>query len=568
MRALGSGMMDRGLRGAFSPRRTQEPACGSGLRGMDWPLLALTSLILFHLSINIIWAVQDLAPPWWDQAGYYWGNLRLWRTLENDGIFKFLGAVLEFKDRSPLFNIVAVPFFAILEESETAGMLVVWGAFALLLIMVYKIAALYGGGKTGVLAALLTSCMPLLYGLSRQFLAEVPLAAVAAGAAYQGICSAGFQKRKPTVRCGCLLGLGLLLKVTFIVYGVAILVGVLAQRLRAQELAELWSKTSRRDLLWGVGPALGLAAPWYVLNYKVALFFIVEGGYGRIVKLYGSQSLWEYYLTLINYGMSAYIFLTGVLAFVLSLFLRRTNERFPPVVLAWFLLPLVVFSTSASPETRYLAPALPAVAVLISVWIASLCGAQQLRWSLMGLYAVLPLYTVVQCSLSGAISTWQAGSLVFGDRDNHFLYAPVKADWKNGEIVHTLRTLVKNPQQPVRVALVGDEKYFEPNWLRFLALQQRTGLFFEGIPWMGPDFSLETFVRFILDCDFIVTKSEDSERDRVHVNHINRYNNEIREMLKDGRLPYVQMSDHTVLPDGSRVLIYQKAPKAPGLARD
>jgi 4-amino-4-deoxy-L-arabinose transferase-like glycosyltransferase len=122
----------------------------------------------------------------------------------------------------------------------------------------------------------------------RQFLAEVPLAAVAASAAYQGICSAGFQKRRSAIRCGLLLGLGLLLKVTFIVYGAGILVGVIAQRLRAQKRTERWSKTSIGDLLWGVGPALGLAACWYVPHYKVALWWIVEGGYGRIIKLYGS----------------------------------------------------------------------------------------------------------------------------------------------------------------------------------------------------------------------------------------------------------------------------------------
>jgi hypothetical protein len=64
----------------------------------------LAALVVFHLSIDIVWATRDLAPPWWDQAGYYWGNLRLWEKLENGGIFQFLGAVLKFKDRSPLFK--------------------------------------------------------------------------------------------------------------------------------------------------------------------------------------------------------------------------------------------------------------------------------------------------------------------------------------------------------------------------------------------------------------------------------------------------------------------------------
>jgi hypothetical protein len=552
-------------RKGFVLQSSPKPAFRWGLQDIRWPLLALAILILFHLSINIIWAMQDLAPPWWDQAGYYWGNLRLWEKLDSGGIFKFLGALLKFKDRSPLFNGVAVPFFAVFGAHETAGMVVVWGAFALLLIMVYKIGALYGGRETGVLAALLTSCMPLIYSLSRQFLAEIPLAAVAASMAYQGIYSAGFQKRKPAIYCGLLLGLGLLLKVTFIVYGAGIVAGVIAQRLRTQQLRELWSKGGMRDLLWGVGPALALASFWYIRNYKVALQWIVDSGYGRIIKLYGPQSLWDYYMVLINYGMSAYIFLTGVLAFVLSLFLRNSNEKFPPVALAWFLLPLGVFSASASPDTRHLAPVLPAVAVLISVWIARLFSAKQLRWFI-GLYAVFPMYTAVQYSLSDVATVRRGGPFVFWGRDNHYLYKPVAADWKNEEIVHTLQTLARDPKQPLRVALAADEKYFESNWFNFLALRRRARLSFVGIPWMRPDFSLETFVQEILDCDFLIMKSVDSEPGSLHVNHITQYNNELRAILQNEQLPFVRVSDLTVLPDGSRVFIYQKVSGSPGFS--
>jgi hypothetical protein len=303
-----------------------------------------------------------------------------------------------------------------------------------------------------------------------------------------------------------------------------------------------------------------------VPNYKVVLWWIVEGGYGRIIKLYGSQSLWAYYLVLINYGISVYIFLTGVLALSFSLVLRKANERFPPVVLAWFLFPLAVFSAGANPDTRFLMPVLPALAVLIGVWVASLCTAKQLRWFI-GLYAIFPLYAVVQYSLNDIVTAGRVGPLNFWDRDNHYLYKPVAADWKNEEIVRTLQTLVKDPKQPLRVALAADEKYFEPNWFNFLAQRQRTGLVFVGIPWGRPDFSLETFVQSILDCDFLIMKSVDSERGSLFVNHVTLYNNDLRTMLQNGQLPFVKVSDHIVTPDGSQVLIYQRVPRSPDLSR-
>jgi hypothetical protein len=139
------------------------------------------------------------------------------------------------------------------------------------------------------------------------------------------------------------------------------------------------------------------------------------------------------------------------------------------------------------------------------------------------------------------------------------VYSPGRGDWKNEEVLSELQTFVKNNKRPVKVALLADEKYFEPNWFNFLSLQKQAGFDFSGIPWWRPDFSLNTLIQLIMQGDFIIAKSKDSEPGALHVNRIFRYNGEIRELLQNGTFPFVRISDHIVLPDGSRVLIYQRA---------
>jgi hypothetical protein len=499
----------------------------------------------------------------WDQAGYYWGNLRLFRALQGGGVKTFVTSFLAFQDRSPLFNAAAVPFMAIFGENETAGMIVIWGSFVVLLIMVYRIGALCADKPAGALAALLTSCMPVLYGLSRQFLVEIPLAAVAAALAYFGLRADGFQKRQPTAVFGVLLGLGLLLKVTFLVYGAGIVGGVIWQRLREHRAGNPWTKKGVVDLLWMVVPALAIATPWYLSNFRAVIYFVTEYGYGRIIKLHGQTSVGHYYVFVINNGLSAYMFLSGVIALIVSLLFpftkRSTGYRHadPVVVLAWFLVPLGIFSFATNPDIRHLAPVLPALGILISVWFSRIVSGETLRRGI-AIYSILPLSLVVHLSFSDVTREWRLGPFVFLGRHNYSVYRPVVEDWKNEEVLRRLQGFVTDSTRQVNVALLADERYFEPSWLNFLSMRSKANLLFFGIPWFHPDFSLKKILQLVSQCDFLIMKSRDSESDTAHVNLIYRYNPEIRELVENGHVPFARLSDRTVLPDGSHVLVYQR----------
>ena len=131
-------------------------------------------------------------------------------------------------------------------------------------------------------------------------------------------------------------------------------------------------------------------------------------------------------------------------------------------------------------------------------------------------------------------------------------------DWKNEEVLRELQRFVKDHTRQVNVALLADERYFEPSWLNFLSLRNRANLLFFGIPWFHPDFSLKKILQLVSQCDFLIMKSGDSESDTTHVNLIYRYNPEIRKLVENAHVPFARLSDRIILPDGSHVLVYQR----------
>jgi 4-amino-4-deoxy-L-arabinose transferase-like glycosyltransferase len=194
-------------------------------------------------------------------------------------------------------------------------------------------------------------------------------------------------------------------------------------------------------------PALAIAAPWYLSNFRAVIYFVTEIGYGRIAKLFEQWSLGQYYFFLINNGMSAYIFLSGAIALIVSLFLRfkkapRVYRHADPfVVLVWFLVPLGMFSFSTNREIRYLAPGLPALGILISVWFSRILSDKKLRRCI-AIYSILLLYLVVHLSFRNVEQEWRLGPLVFLGGYNHYVYRPVVEDWKNEEVVRELQGFV------------------------------------------------------------------------------------------------------------------------------
>jgi len=181
--------------------------------------LCLALVSLFFLGTTALWVSQDQSPGHWDDAWYLTNSLVLYDTLAEHGFIsywkKFLGA-LEFK--APLIAALPTPLYWLFGRHSR----VAYGAnvafMALLFSAVYRLARRYSSPRAGLVAVYLTATMPLLYGLSRQYLVEYGLTSLVAATV---CCLADSRCLRDVWKACCLgvlCGLGLMMKIAFPLY--------------------------------------------------------------------------------------------------------------------------------------------------------------------------------------------------------------------------------------------------------------------------------------------------------------------------------------------------------------
>ena len=142
------------------------------------PYLCLALVSLFFLVTTGLWVSLDRSPGAWDDAWYLTNSLTLYDTLVDRGFIaywkKFLGT-LQFK--APLIAVLPTPLYRLFGRSSHVAYGVNLAFMVVLFGSVFRFARRYGSTRSGLVAVCVTATMPLLYGLSRQYLVEYGLTA-------------------------------------------------------------------------------------------------------------------------------------------------------------------------------------------------------------------------------------------------------------------------------------------------------------------------------------------------------------------------------------------------------
>lgn len=276
---------------------------------------------------------------------------------------------------SPLFCYLTQPFYFLLGRSNTSALLVNDLFWALLLFSVFFLGKELFSEEAGLLAVVLISFYPQVYGLSRVYLLDFALTAVICLDFYLLVKSEGFSDRRFSLLLGISLGISALLKLAFIVFLIAPIFLYLLFDAHLHLQRERMHKRFAHFLLT-VLISLGLYSLWFLKNPT----FILNDAYSALTfvwvappKTFLDNAL--YWPKFIFTTQLLYLF--GFLVVVAAIHLiisKRYEPRGKVALLTYLIIPLLFFTfvVRFTKNPRYVLPLTLGFALVSSAFLVNL----------------------------------------------------------------------------------------------------------------------------------------------------------------------------------------------------
>jgi 4-amino-4-deoxy-L-arabinose transferase-like glycosyltransferase len=237
-----------------------------------WPWLLLGFLVLFGAINNWAWLSKNVAILNSDTRRHLMTALMYHDVLEPLNPQSLFDMVIFDDYRPPLFQLSAVPLLWLFGRSTDVATMVNVAYLAVLLCSTYAVGKKILRRDVGLLAAFVLSTFPMIYAMSRYFYLDFALTALVALNIALLLYTEDFERKGYSLGYGLTLGLGMLVKWTFVVFTVPAVVLVL---LRSQWVRSAVHKLGslRVDKRWAVTSVLiSLAAIllWYLPNLGTA----------------------------------------------------------------------------------------------------------------------------------------------------------------------------------------------------------------------------------------------------------------------------------------------------------
>lgn len=244
-----------------------------GLRsfvGSHWTLWVLGLLIVAQIAINWSWLSTNLNVVGWDRPRHLIESLVYNDILRQVDLTSLFRALTYSGYYPPLFHLSMVAFYKLFGVSMDVAAMANVVYVVVLLISAYGIGREIGGRGVGILAAFITSSLPMVFAMSRYTYIEFALTAVVALSIWLLLLSRGFSSKPHSLLFGLSVGLGLLIKWTFALFVFpALIVVILRAGLSSRFRQELRGLSADRTWL-AVSVALGLMLTlvWYLPNVQ------------------------------------------------------------------------------------------------------------------------------------------------------------------------------------------------------------------------------------------------------------------------------------------------------------
>jgi 4-amino-4-deoxy-L-arabinose transferase-like glycosyltransferase len=405
---------------------------GDFVKKENIPTIVLTLLILFHIFVNINYAIKNDMPTAWDESWHT--AISFEKYLDLTGHQVNLDNYPLLKERSlrypQLIHWTPAPFYFLFGLTQDVGAFSITIYLILLIIFTYLIGKEIYDKKVGLIAAILVSFYPLAYGLSRLFLLDLPVAAMLTATVYFLV---KYQKTKrhrhilPILVC---IALGALTKQTYLVF-VALPLTYMIMRTNKEKILNAFHGKRK---YYSMGLTL------IFLTTAIIYFLRLSGPYLLGIFLRGLS--WDTFTIGIKEIWLARIAQIPRLILVLTaislVFYKKLSEK--TLFLLWIFIPIIFVAATGIPTGgRYLVPIIPAVSILST-------------WLILQIKRPLITCTVLAIILGQLLFTF--AGLTYGDKNlNAYgvsIHSPQNIDWKIEEILRTVNRT--NPNAKVFIA--------------------------------------------------------------------------------------------------------------------
>ena len=326
-----------------------------------------------------------------------------------------------FKEQYPPFVYIAtLPFLEIFGVNRSSASLVNILFMAITFGSTYSIGLQITKDKyVGLLAAFLSLVFPMAVYLSRHYMLDFPLAAMTTLSFAMLIKTENFASIRWSVAYGMVCGFGLLTRNSFAVFAIGpFLIEAIGFR------SQIDKSIRKRNLVFASLTVLIIIAPYYFPS----LHEIATHGMDRITRdstIVGQKPIMPffhgiifYFINTLNVQLSA--LLTIFLALALPFFIRAKIDHKWSIVL-WILVPFLVFSVISWKCVRFLLPALPAIALILSAGLSAIpnkifkivatgacfmAGGFQLIWITFPIHSGTPIKLIDYRFISRALPNW------------------------------------------------------------------------------------------------------------------------------------------------------------------
>ena len=512
----------------------------------------------------MLWFIEDTAPPLWDQVAFLYTSEVLFQTLISEGVIAFFNAFTEaLKIKPPLISVFPTPFYFLFGNEYQSALYVNLLFLAIASYYMVKLGALVSGRTEALVSVVILNTFPLVFAMSREFLADFGLMMFVVIWMYYLLQSRGFEKRRESFFLGIILGAGMLMKVSFVFYVLIPSLYLLLKRAVGMRKFPLHC-TFNIVLVSVIGTSI--AAVWYLRNLVTVMEFSFSSGYGSLAENYAMGEIFSmktilgYWLYLINYGISAYYFLIALILLIAAIILilrpringlPRMNPQSFWLLTLWSVVPFVLFSFGTNKDYRYIIPFCPAIAIIMGTGIVRIVSR---RFLIIALLLTFPILHYINVSFDlWTINLRVKDFIIFS---NHLGYAhpPIRENWRSEEFVRLINDdAVKSYIKQAKATLLFDHPYFNATISNYYARKNNYSIVFNTNDFYRNESREETIERVENESDYLIVKSDKTGPEFVNVRNMFV----IEKMKKEG-MAFEQIETMD-LPDDTYLKIFRRS---------